>query len=284
MLATFDECLRSNINTLNTLRGGVFDTHPGYLCIYLSHSLSFSPFVLYLLQLVTDSGVLLAQVRGEFTTATTPEDDQHQSRCSVNAGGGVVRRPDDGGGWSRDVVVLPSHGVPYGDGGCGLPLETKLHFGSLDRITSSGSALSVATLSGNAYASSLKSLNVPPSVISSNLEFQPSTSYRTEIDPRKIGDTSASAVGQQCPSCSYTAPHLKSLKQHLKIHSGEKPFSCPFCDYRTCFQKNLKPHIQTHTGEKPFHCHICAYKANKKNNLVRHMSTVHKLTQDEATS
>ena len=46
-----------------------------------------------------------------------------------------------------------------------------------------------------------------------------------------------------------TAPSQAGyMKDHLKIHSGEKPNKCNQCDYATSHAGHLRTHLKTHSG------------------------------------
>lgn len=65
-----------------------------------------------------------------------------------------------------------------------------------------------------------------------------------------------SCFWRDCPRLGVPFKAKYKLVNHLRVHTGERPFVCTYPGCKKVFARteNLKIHIRTHTGEKPFLC------------------------------
>ncbi|XP_050692055.1 protein tramtrack, beta isoform-like isoform X9 [Eriocheir sinensis] len=60
------------------------------------------------------------------------------------------------------------------------------------------------------------------------------------------GGAGASKRCHWCHICKREFPFPSKLTEHMRTHTGEKPFACPFCPFRTSLKWNLKSHMSRH--------------------------------------
>ena len=71
-----------------------------------------------------------------------------------------------------------------------------------------------------------------------------------------------------CSSCGKLFSELSSLRRHMRIHKGLKPYECQLCN-RTFRQGNqLKTHMRIHTGETALMCSLIKPSENRFLDLI----------------
>ena len=75
----------------------------------------------------------------------------------------------------------------------------------------------------------------------------------------------------KCRFCSKSFAQSTHLQQHIKMHTGDKPFRCNFCDKHFSQLSHLQKHIRVHTGEKPYKCIYCFKSFSQSSNLQKHL-------------
>lgn len=80
----------------------------------------------------------------------------------------------------------------------------------------------------------------------------------------------------RCSFCNKGFSTNFYLKQHERIHNGQKPYKCPMCEQSFKQLSHVQQHVRTHTGVRPYKCHwpgcgkAFLQQSHLKSHIARH--------------
>ena len=76
----------------------------------------------------------------------------------------------------------------------------------------------------------------------------------------------------RCRVCKKIFTSLSPYSQHLRTHTGERPFKCK-CGKTFSRRDNLNRHLLTQSGERPYKCATCGKAFSRSDCLKTHLLT-----------
>ena len=130
-----------------------------------------------------------------------------------------------------------------------------------------------------------------PAMSIAQLNLQPRSFVLPKIPqaPSKLNEASTSYDCSEQISVQYSSSgnNVSGLNENEPLSTDDwntYKLNCSYCGKYFRWPKDMRRHLRIHTGERPFSCNFCSYRAIQNGALVRHIRAMHKMNESESNS
>lgn len=194
-----------------------------------------------------------------------------------------------------NIINSSSHSTPHGNVSCnslGSLEASTININTLRNVENSTVVLNqnlqevpqtsytnvISSVSNNVYSNNNNNNN-------GSINVQNNVALSTETTDSKVntsilenGIVQNTSNGSQqkshvCEICSRGFKRREHLYQHMKLHTGFRPYICEHCNKAFMRKEHVIRHSTLHSGQKNFTCNICDKSFSRNDNLLKHKKT-----------
>lgn len=190
-----------------------------------------------------------------------------------------------------NIINSSSHSTPHGNVICnslGSLEASTININTLRNVENSNVVLNpnlqdvpqtnytnvISSVSSNVFSNNNNNNNNVQNNIGVASEATDSKANLSIIENNNVSNSNNSQQKSHvCEICSRGFKRREHLYQHMKLHTGFRPYICEHCNKAFMRKEHVIRHSTLHSGQKNFTCNICDKSFSRNDNLLKHKKT-----------